>query len=974
MVERPEITNIRTFVHYPEYMRLPERRETTTQDNKKVTGPEGGQVEMAVQVRGHVAEGEIQIGHLGRATLPVAEQIERPWFSDKLPASVKVEGKWGWEKKQGRSVHTEPATDGPHSHWFEGDPLGHKVEVGEVLFADAFLVPGQEPEAILLQWHDGGSVEHGALWGRDRFPLDGKVGTASKKAIGPLPAAGQWVRLEVPARELGLEGKVVRGMIFKLYGGQVYWHACGSIRMESEGFVKERGFPMTKLEDGLWTGKFPLVGEGLFRAVLRSERGHANKNMDEIRYIAEPDQPPQVIVEKPGADTTLSKPDQVPLTIAAYDDHGLAEIALLLRRGAASEPNAYDRHVLQTFEQPERNRTLVSYLKQAAKLSAGQELRYAVEARDFKGQVARTRDFVVKISDEPAAADKQLADFEKSQDPFRDKVVQLMAEQKKVQEKLDKMTARYADLTAKIDAINKDALAGKYDTKLDPKTGQKEPVDVASKLDPALAKKLAELQKELAALSKDEDKNAKTAEQINAEFAKMAEQANQLQMLPRPIADQMQQAQQTFQQMVAQAMKDLTAKMAQGGDPKKSPADLKGLKDKNDRVSKELEGIKNRLDALAKARQGLRDELAKALQELQKQLLNEMGGLSERELKELRDYIAKLREDMKLLMQRQQDLADKTDQANTPKDVADNEKKQQDIDKDLEKMLDEARKLLAAKKKRKPLGGDPEFPDAPYTPDGKEVKVPPKEDDTNGPLPGQKDKKNPKGDSKTGDVKKDDMDKEDPLFMPNLGGDKPVADKRFDKKKRPVNKKPGDQANANDPDARKSDLQDRQNQRMQDLDSAMKSLGSDQNTLGKMMDALQQAMKGNKGQQGKPQQGQGQDGDSAMQQLAQMLQSPRMQQAMAMAQRMRQPGQHQAQAQQGQSTTGNLQGGVVRNRPLEGELGKLDPATRAVLLKLPPQLREEIRQGMAEKGPEAYRAFIEDYFNRLTKIKEPAKP
>ena len=262
VVERPEITNIRTFVHYPEYMRLPERRETTTQDNKKVTGPEGGQVEMAVQVRGHVAEGEIQIGHLGRATLPVAEQIERPWFSDKLPASVKVEGKWGWEKKQGRSVHTEPATDGPHSHWFEGDPLGHKVEVGEVLFADAFLVPGQEPEAILLQWHDGGSVEHGALWGRDRFPLDGKVGTASKKAIGPLPAAGQWVRLEVPARELGLEGKIVRGMIFKLYGGQVYWHACGSIRMESEGFVKERGFPMTEARRRPVDGQVPAGGRG----------------------------------------------------------------------------------------------------------------------------------------------------------------------------------------------------------------------------------------------------------------------------------------------------------------------------------------------------------------------------------------------------------------------------------------------------------------------------------------------------------------------------------------------------------------------------------------------------------------------------------------------------------------------------------------------------------------------------------------
>jgi hypothetical protein len=1056
VVERPEITGIRTFVHYPPYMSLPQRKETTTQDNKKVTGPEEAQVELEVQVRGQVATGELQVGQLGRTPIPVEDQSERIWFTKELPPGIMPDGAWNWETKQGQTFHTEPAAFGTHGHWFQNDPLGHKVEVGEALFVDAYIVPGQEPEAIMLQWHDGASWDHGAVWGADRI-REGAAGTESKRLMGSLPAAGKWVRLKAPARELGLEDKVVRGMAFKLHGGQVYWKASGSMRIEKEGLLTERTFPMTLKEEGVWTGKFPLeirrkltdkaladlrkdnvpegvlaklktlkdqeierrqfekdlarmlskgeqelfqglvmkhaavVDQGLFRTELRSERGHANKNMDEIRYKVEIDQPPAFVQVLPGVNTTLTKPQPLPLSITVMDDYSLEDVSMIIQRGVGASlletrvGNGEERHVLQQFEQPETTpRPLITYLKQSSQLRAGEEIRYAIEARDRKGQKTRTAFFTVKISDEPAAADKQLTEFEKSHDPFREKYLQLIGEQKKVQEKLEKMSGQYAELIAKREAFNKETLAGNLETKVDPKTGQKEP-EPAPKLDPELAKKLAELQKELAALSKDEDKNAKTADQLNTELAKMTEQANQLQMLPRPIAEQMQQTQKTFEQMVAQAMKDMTAQTTQAADPKQGLPDLKGMKDKADRVGKEMEGIKNRLDALAKARQEMRDELAKALRDLQKQLLNEVGGLTERELKDLQDYLAKLREDMKILQQRQQNLADKTDKADA-NDVAKTEKNQMDLDKDLEKLLADARKVLAAKK-RKPRGDDPEFPEAPYTPDGKEVKVPPKEKDTDEPLPGQKDKKNPMNGDKTGDpMKKDDLDKEEPLFMPNLGGEKPVLDKRFDKKDRPVKPKPGDKDNPNDPDARKADLQDKQNQRMQDLDSAMKSLGSDQDTLGKMMDALQQAMKGNKGQKGKPQEGKPQPGepneaDSAMDQLAQMLQSPKMQQAMAMAQRMRQgqPGQPGQQSQPGQpqpnsGTTGNLQGGPVANNPLQGDLSKFDPATRAVLLKLPPRLREEIRQGMEEKGPEAYKAFIEDYFNRLTKIKEPGKP
>jgi hypothetical protein len=45
--------------------------------------------------------------------------------------------------------------------------------------------------------------------------------------MGPLPASGKWVRLEVPARSVGLEGAILKGMAFTLWGGQATWDYAG---------------------------------------------------------------------------------------------------------------------------------------------------------------------------------------------------------------------------------------------------------------------------------------------------------------------------------------------------------------------------------------------------------------------------------------------------------------------------------------------------------------------------------------------------------------------------------------------------------------------------------------------------------------------------------------------------------------------------------------------------------------------------
>lgn len=52
-------------------------------------------------------------------------------------------------------------------------------------------------------------------------------GTASRKYMGPLPATGQWVRLEVPASTVDLESKTLYGMAFTLVNGKATWDRTG---------------------------------------------------------------------------------------------------------------------------------------------------------------------------------------------------------------------------------------------------------------------------------------------------------------------------------------------------------------------------------------------------------------------------------------------------------------------------------------------------------------------------------------------------------------------------------------------------------------------------------------------------------------------------------------------------------------------------------------------------------------------------
>src|SRR5262249_52352890 len=141
------------------------------------------------------------------------------WVDDALPAGA-VGGadggdSWNWVSSNPTRISGSVASQssigpGLHEHYFAWASQTLTVNTGEVLIAYVYLDPANLPTEIMLQWHNG-TWEHRAYWGANNITY-GTDGTSSRKYMGALPPAGQWVRLQVPASQVGLEGSTLGGM------------------------------------------------------------------------------------------------------------------------------------------------------------------------------------------------------------------------------------------------------------------------------------------------------------------------------------------------------------------------------------------------------------------------------------------------------------------------------------------------------------------------------------------------------------------------------------------------------------------------------------------------------------------------------------------------------------------------------------------------------------------------------------------
>jgi uncharacterized repeat protein (TIGR01451 family) len=214
----------------------------------------------------------------GTVTNIVGDPTTTVWFDDTLPAGAQLFADHGdsWTfvtnnptPVSGASAHQSNIQAGLHQHYFGAATQTFAVSPGDILTAYVYIDPNNIPQEIMLQWADT-TYDHRAYWGANLIN-SGADGSAARHYMGPLPPAGQWVRLEVPASAVGLENHTLTGMAFTLFGGRVTWDAAGKV--SGTGVTPTPGNPvLTQVftvatlapgETANFTGSYPVPTNGI---------------------------------------------------------------------------------------------------------------------------------------------------------------------------------------------------------------------------------------------------------------------------------------------------------------------------------------------------------------------------------------------------------------------------------------------------------------------------------------------------------------------------------------------------------------------------------------------------------------------------------------------------------------------------------------------------------------------------------------
>lgn len=180
------------------------------------------------------------------------------WVDDSVPAGATLyadQETWNWVSanpgpSSGGVSHQSAVYADWHQHYFYNATQTLLVNQGERLIADVYIDPWNPPRELMLQWNEG-SWEHRAYWGENLLPW-GTNGTNSRRYMGPLPEAGRWVRLEVPASEVGLEGRTLNGMAFSMFGGRATWDRAGKTAAMPQTIWVDDSMPAGAVPAGNW--------------------------------------------------------------------------------------------------------------------------------------------------------------------------------------------------------------------------------------------------------------------------------------------------------------------------------------------------------------------------------------------------------------------------------------------------------------------------------------------------------------------------------------------------------------------------------------------------------------------------------------------------------------------------------------------------------------------------------------------------
>ena len=167
---------------------------------------------------------------------PEPVRSEVIWLDDDFPAGAKVqssgaalswlEGDAAGGVLAGQRSLERTATGIAQDFYQEGaEPI--ELPANAEIFAHVWLDPENPPKSVMLQFHVG-NWNHRVVWGDPEAIAWGELGKATRHHAGDLPAAGEWVRLSVPAAALEMKaGTKVGGFALTQFDGHVRWDLVG---------------------------------------------------------------------------------------------------------------------------------------------------------------------------------------------------------------------------------------------------------------------------------------------------------------------------------------------------------------------------------------------------------------------------------------------------------------------------------------------------------------------------------------------------------------------------------------------------------------------------------------------------------------------------------------------------------------------------------------------------------------------------
>ncbi|MDQ3798329.1 MAG: Ig-like domain-containing protein, partial [Acidobacteriota bacterium] len=193
-----------------------------------------------------------RIGKINASSPPLPQEPDFVWVDDAVPPGSILEGAYdSWADTWITSNPTPHQGTKSHKHSYNDNGAAYRsrsfrnatqkmfVNPGDVLFTYVYLNSDiqYQPDSLILEWRDEATGwAHRAYWGKDfrkAVSLFDAVPANFEgwRYMGEIPARGTWVRLEIPASYVGLEGKAVDGMSFGIYKkngkGRATWDYSG---------------------------------------------------------------------------------------------------------------------------------------------------------------------------------------------------------------------------------------------------------------------------------------------------------------------------------------------------------------------------------------------------------------------------------------------------------------------------------------------------------------------------------------------------------------------------------------------------------------------------------------------------------------------------------------------------------------------------------------------------------------------------